>query len=122
MIGKEAKFPLQQCPLHAFCIKGGVLKHKEITRYIVSPGRNAPIYKFMDGGSMKSKDSAQLDRALNGYVYTFDPDPKRALELFKSRAESDMIRARTMLQTACSDMDKAVTAMAALGQDDTERR
>lgn len=116
MVGKEQSLPEQDRPLYAFCIRDGKLERKSFRRYGVTPSRRGDIYRFVDA-TLKTKSEDQLDRALNGYVYTFDPDPKHALEIFKDRAESDMVRARTMLQSACSDMDEAMAAADRLEQD-----
>lgn len=110
MSGKEQTLPLQDRPLHAFCIKNGKLEHKTFERYGITPSRHGNIYRFVDA-ALKTKTENQLDKALNGYVYTFDPDPRHALEIFRGRAESDMTKARAALQSACSDMDEAMKAL-----------
>lgn len=110
MAGKEQSLPLQGRPLHAFCIRNGKLEHKMFERYGVTPSRHGNIYRFVNA-VLKTKSDGQLDKALNGYVYTFDPDPRHALEVFRDRAESNMMKARTDLQSACADMDEAMKAL-----------
>ena len=54
---------------------------------------------------------SQLDRALNGYVYTFNPDRMHAMELFKNKAESDMVAAHKQYRAAqdrLSEIDEMI--------------
>lgn len=74
-------------------------EHRSFDRYGVTPSRQGNIYRFIDG-PLKTKSDGQLDKALNGYVYTFDPDPRHAEAVFLERAESDVVRARTALESA----------------------
>lgn len=114
-MGRKQQMPVQERPLYAFFIKNGTLEHKIIIQYNIVPTRHGNNYKFIDG-SMKTKSEAQLDRALNGYVYTFDSDSQHAIEIFRARAESDIIRAQALLQSARTDMDDIMMAVSRLKQ------
>lgn len=109
MIKKEEQLPLQARPLYAFRIRNGKLERKSFDRYGITQYGRKDIYRFVDA-TLKTKSTERLDKALNGYVYTFDPDPRHALELFRRRAESDMAKARADLRSAHASLDQAMSA------------
>lgn len=88
-------------PLYAFHIDNTMeLVCDVIDHYMTIETSHGKRYRFGYNNAIKTKSEQQLDRALNGYVYTFNPDRLRVVELFKKKAESDMAMAHKQYRAA----------------------
>lgn len=99
-------------PLYAFHIDNTMeLVCDAIDHYMVTETPHGKRYRFQYNNVTKTKTERQLDRALNGYVYTFDPDRLRIMELLKKKAESDMVMAYKQYRAAqdrLSEIDEMI--------------
>lgn len=99
-------------PLYAFHIDNTMdLVCDAINHYMITETSHGKRYRFGYNNVIKTKMESQLDRALNGYVYTFNPDRMHAMELFKNKAESDMVVAHKQYRAAqdrLSEIDEMI--------------
>ena len=101
MTYKYDRFPVQAKPIYAFHIVEGRLRRRTYTRYeTVQYGFNRTKYRIHTGKSIVDKTVDQMDRVLSGWVFTFDPDPGRILDLMAERAGADTVKAAVMTENA----------------------
>ena len=71
-------------PIYGFKITDdGSLEMKTYADYDRVAWRRT-TYRFKNGYNIVTKTEEQMDRYISGYLYTFDPDPERAMNIIKS--------------------------------------
>ena len=91
------KFPPQEKPLYGFHIVDGRLVRTIHTNYLEST-RNGYFkkkeYRFHKGVAIGYTKNERLDRYVNGYLYTFDPDEDRALSIIRDTVREKIEKTR----------------------------
>lgn len=101
---RRPDFPEQPEPLYDFNIQNGRLVRICCTHYQKYAARRGIGYKICSHACIKTKEPHQMDRVLNNHVWTFDPDPVHALNLFREKAGADLVAAQTAMAKAEDDL------------------
>lgn len=94
------KYPVQDKPLYGFHVVDGRLVKDTHIMYleIVRQGYiRKTNYKFAKNMGISNIGAERLDKYLNGYLYTFDPDKDRALHIMRSTVRKKIGKAREEL-------------------------
>lgn len=101
---RRAQFPEQPKPLYQFLLKDGRLVRREHRHYQISKTNKGAAYRIYTPSGIKVKEQGQLDKVLNNHIWTFDPDPKKALGAFREKSVKDLVRA-CLLEQSARDLD-----------------
>lgn len=88
---RKMDYPLQEKALNCFSVEGGKLVHRSYDRYDVRKNGigNKMTYVIPTDKGKVFKTPDQLNKLLNGYYWSFDPDPGKAMGAMWERLESD---------------------------------
>lgn len=108
----------QDRPLYGFHIGDSGLVRNEYHEYETYASADSYLFRSHTGRNvLKTKD--QLDRYLNGYLYTFDPDPAHAVAAMKDTLEERISEAEVAVMKAQAEIRVLRDALECLGQTDT---
>lgn len=101
---KERQFPRQDQPIYCFTIdpENGGLVCREYRKWIAIPqktynNKTVENYRIWTGGAIVTKSWQQMDAVLHKYLFTFNPDQARAMELFQQTYQKKLSDAQTAL-------------------------
>lgn len=99
------EFPIHNEHIYAFTLdsENGGLTMQEYDRYVAIPRRTYKAktvydYRIWADNHVVTKSYQQMDTVLHKYLFTFDPDPNRAMELFRTTYGRKLVDARATVE------------------------
>lgn len=109
-------FSSQTKSLYGFHILNGQLIQSVYPNYVESMTKSyfpKKRYRFQKGMGVAAINEDRLDRYLNGYLYTFDPDEKRALSIMRSTVREKLAAARQNIEK----LERKLKVLDAIGEE-----